>query len=180
MTAIIWVMAIAEIETAIEIETKNELLALDLLRIVGQARFFGGKLGGESVLTREMNGSLKYCRNIPGAIVSLGGLTYPENLDIEIHNGVIYGIALPVEFAEQLLSFPEQETSLLVVAAVMQRNKIMLAACQSIEEQSMMTEARYDLVAKCQDHFSQAAGKISGRFFGFGDFLTQQLDIKLV
>ena len=80
---------------------------------------------------------------------------------------------MPTNFADWLRAEPEVQTGLLVVAAVIQRNKIMAANNQ-------WTQDRYNLVAECDNRFHHVAGRISAHYFGFGDFLNQHLEIKLV
>ena len=77
-------MVVTEFGTPMEIETKidDRLLTLDLLRLLSNKRFFGGRLGGESILTREMSVYLKYCQQIGTAVVSTEGVNYPADMDM--------------------------------------------------------------------------------------------------
>ena len=161
-------MAVTELAMQIETEVDNEQLILNLLGLLSKPRFFGGRLGGESILTREMSAYRQYCQQIGQAIVSSDEITYPIDLDIASPRGTICGIAVPAEFSKQLTAFPEAQVGLLVVAAAMQRNKIM-------EVNFGFTQARYDLVARCEDCFNHAAEWINGHYFGFEDFLNQNL-----
>lgn len=161
-------MAVTELAYRTETEIDNGSLTLDLLRLLSNKRFFGGKLGGKNILTEEMGAYRQYCQQIGSAIVSQEGITYPIEHDIDSPRGIIYGLAVPNEFTDQLLAFPEAEIRLLVVAAAMQRNKIMTANGQGAQD-------RYDLVAKCEDCFNHAADWINGHYYGFSDFLSQNL-----
>lgn len=166
-------MVAGELGIIAETETRDELLVLDLFRLLSNKRFFGGRLGGENFFTEEMNAYLRYCQEIGTAVVSSEGIDYPMDMGIFSSRGIIYGLGVPGRFTDCVRADPEVQTGFLVVAAVTQRNKIMAVNNQ-------WTEDRYDLVAQCDDHFHRAAWKISKHYFGFGDFLAKHLKAQLV